>query len=152
MGYLRTGSFTLYAGLEWSAKGMVRFAGNGFAINEVPADAWHKVDGVLVKKDTIQEQEPTPHFKVVDGWEKDGNWGGHVQITSSHCKGDWFDSRNEWVQPVGERGDQVIFLDKGDYYEIHQRSVGWRVLTLEENHLRFVHDKSQAVRFNIKDR
>ncbi|MGW5367912.1 hypothetical protein ACWER6_31000 [Streptomyces sp. NPDC004009] len=36
-----------------------------------------------------QDHNPTLWVKVVDGWEKDGNWGGYLKVTCATEEGKW---------------------------------------------------------------
>ena len=76
--------------------------------------------------------------KVVEGWARDGNWGGYLQISCRTEKGKYLDSRNGWVTPVTSGQDKVTFYDMGNYYEIWQKDrESGRPLTVEGGCLRF---------------
>lgn len=76
--------------------------------------------------------------KVVEGWARDGNWGGYLQISCRTEKGKYLDSRNGWVAPVTSGQDKVTFYDMGNYYEIWQKDrESGRPLTVEGGCLRF---------------
>ncbi len=89
--------------------------------------------------------------KVIDGWSKDGNWGGYLQITCATAKGQWIDSTDGWVRPQTSKGDPVTFYDMGPYYEIWQkdRETG-RPLVVDGGTLRFVNGATPT-RWNLQD-
>ncbi|MFD8919990.1 hypothetical protein ACFV0Y_19490 [Streptomyces sp. NPDC059569] len=137
----------------------VRFKdGHGrFGVNEVArSQEWDENAGEYVKlseSQALQNLKPTLWVKVTDGrWEKDGNWGGHLQITCATDKGKWIDSSDGWLWPQSSKGDKITFYDMGAYYEIWQkdRETG-RPLVVEGERLRFSDDKSKPGRFNLHD-
>ena len=92
------------------------------------------------KKERVADgsTQATLWVKVVEGWAKDGNWGGYLQISCRTEKGKYLDSRNGWVTPVASGQDKVTFYDMGNYYEIWQKDrESGRPLTVEGGCLRF---------------
>ncbi|WP_323613685.1 hypothetical protein [Pseudomonas putida] len=89
--------------------------------------------------------------KVVEGWAKDGNWGGYLQISSSTEKDKYIDSSSGWVKPVASKQDKVTFYDMGNYYEIWQKDrESGRPLTVEGDCLRFS-DGATPGKWNLQD-
>ncbi|MFB7031548.1 MULTISPECIES: hypothetical protein [unclassified Streptomyces] len=98
------------------------------------------------------ETAATLWVKVADGaWAKDGNWGGCLQVTCATAKGQWIDSSDGWVKPVGSKADPVTFYDMGPYYEIWQKTrEDGRPLVVQDGNLRFVKDATPG-KFNLQD-
>ncbi|EIK94813.1 hypothetical protein PMM47T1_19993 [Pseudomonas sp. M47T1] len=89
--------------------------------------------------------------KVVEGWAKDGDWGGYLQISCRTQKGKYIDSSNGWVTPVSSRQDKVTFYDMGNYYEIWQKDrESGRPLTVEGGCLRFTAGATPG-KWNLQD-
>ncbi|MEK2494537.1 hypothetical protein WN990_33825 [Kitasatospora purpeofusca] len=116
------------------------------------------------KTQTVDSGETTPTLwaKIADGaWSKDGNWGGHLQVSCATAKGQWIDASKDkvsrdkandgWVRPQSEKGDPVTFYDMGPYYEIWQkdRATG-RPLVVQDGYLRFVAGATPG-KFNLED-
>ncbi|RST08696.1 hypothetical protein EF910_00120 [Streptomyces sp. WAC07149] len=101
----------------------------------------------------LVEQSPTLWVKVADGeWEKDGNWGGYLQVTCVTSNSTWIDSSNGWVRLQTWKVDPVTFYDMGPYYEIWQKSrETGRPLVIENDRLRFSDDKSRPGKFSLQD-
>ncbi|MFI6530667.1 hypothetical protein [Streptomyces uncialis] len=131
---MRTGSFMLYKGDHIHPRAMVRLKGTSLTVGGTG------------------DTGPRLRVKLVDGWEKDGNWGGYLQITSDDYQGYYIDSSNGWLTPVSGKVDPVTFFDKGDWYEIWQKDPehDGRPLTTSESQLRFVKG-AEAHKFNIAD-
>ncbi|WPO69570.1 hypothetical protein [Streptomyces sp. KN37] len=134
----------------------VRFKdGGGLGINEVASGKkWDSDKGEFVDRtDTefVHAQGATLWVKVIDGWEKDGNWGGHLQVTCATAKGQWIESKNGWVSAYASKGDPVTFYDMGNHYEIWQqtRETG-RPLVVEGDRLRFVAGATPG-KFNLQN-
>ncbi|MEU2415193.1 hypothetical protein ABZ736_28035 [Streptomyces sp. NPDC013099] len=135
MGRMRTGSFMLYQGTHAHPKAMVR------------------LEGTSLKVGTTGDFAPRLHVKLVDGWEKDGNWGGYLQITSDAYEGYYIDSSSGWLTPVSSKVDPITFFDRGDWYEIWQKDPehDGRPITIADNEqLRFVKGAT-GDHFNILD-
>lgn len=97
------------------------------------------------------ERNPALWVTVDEGWEKDGNWGGYLQISCVTEQNKYVDSSNGWVLPVASKVDKVTFYDMGNYYEIWQKDrESGRPLTVEDNILRFVSGATPA-KWNIVD-
>ncbi|KVE21249.1 hypothetical protein WI92_25130 [Burkholderia vietnamiensis] len=133
-----------------SSERTVRFRQDGYLGVDVEAL------GTSYNKDTMQReldgsQNPSLWVKVVDGWAKDGNWGGYLQISCVTQKGKYIDSSNGWVKPVTNKEDKVTFYDMGNYYEIWQgdRESG-RPLIISDKCLRFVAGATPA-KWNLQD-
>lgn len=162
MGWLRTKDFLIHTGPEKWTETTVRIDGNHLVVNEPIPEVWAKdsngnirkdYKGDKIKGDPISEILPAAWVKVVDGWEKDGNWGGYLQVTSECDKGKWIDSSAGWVVTVSSKADPVTFIDKDDYYEIwqHNKPDSSRPLTIVNgNRLRFV-EGAEPARFNVFD-
>ncbi|WP_024616681.1 hypothetical protein [Pseudomonas kilonensis] len=89
--------------------------------------------------------------KVVEGWAKDGNWGGYLQISCRTEKDKYIDSGSGWVKPVASRNDKVTFYDMGNYYEIWQKDrESGRPLTVEDGRLRFTAGATPG-KWNLQD-
>ncbi|MFJ6798872.1 hypothetical protein [Streptomyces sp. NPDC091268] len=115
-----------------------------------------RVDGeqvAMTQTEIINDQNPTLWVKVADGaWSKDGNWGGHLQVTCATAEGKWIGSSDDgWVTPVASKGDPITFYDMGNYYEIWQkdRETG-RPMIVEDKYLRFVQGATPG-KFNLQD-
>ncbi|MFB7982770.1 hypothetical protein [Streptomyces vinaceus] len=142
----------------WRAShGVVRFGDDGrLGINGVaPEYQWNadkKKDEKTSHADWAPRTAPALWVKVVDGWEKDGHWGGHLQVTCRAQNGKWIDSSDGWVKPKSAKGDPVSFYDMGDWYEIWQgdRDNGGKPMVIHDNALRFVKDATPA-KFNVQD-
>ncbi|MEY2227929.1 hypothetical protein [Streptomyces sp. BF23-19] len=161
MGRLRTNSFLIHTGAEKKTSNCMRFNGTGLLINEDTPKVWAKDSNGNVRKDKsgneipgdpIQEILPAAWLKVVDGWAKDGNWGGYLQVTSKENEGGWIQIPDDYMRVGTKKANQFTFVDKDDYYEIwYDGSEGKRPLTIVDgNQLRFV-DGAEPARFNIFD-
>ncbi|MFF3860051.1 hypothetical protein [Streptomyces sp. NPDC002209] len=135
----------------------VRFKGGGYLGTHQTADPvrWDSERREFVARtesELMKAEGVTLWVKVVDGWEKNGNWGGHLQVTCATGKGNWIESRDGWVGHLPSKGDPVSFYDMGNYYEIWQktRETG-RPLVVEGSQLRFSDDKSNPGKFNIEN-
>lgn len=134
----------------------VRFKdGGGLGINEVASTRkWDSGKGEFVdltETEIMHAQGAALWVKVIDGWEKDGNWGGHLQVSCATAKGQWIESKNGWVGAYASKGDPVTFYDMGNHYEIWQqtRETG-RPLVVEGDRLRFV-AKATPGKFNLQN-
>lgn len=116
----------------------------------VGGDAVSDPFGPLAPRDLDLRQGPALWVKVAsDAWEKDGNWGGHLQITCATSEGQWIGSSNGWMTPVSSPEEPVTFYDKGNYYEIWQKTrESGRPLTVQDGNLRFVGGGHPA-KFNV---
>lgn len=119
------------------------------------------------------QTHPALWVKVVEGWAREGNWGGYLQVTSVTAEGQYIDSNDTWgiavtddfnlnssvsygshsgwVAPTASRTNMLTFYDMGNYYEIWQgdRKNG-RSLTVVENRLRFVAGATPG-KWNLED-
>lgn len=110
MGWLRTDKFMIYEGSYYESLRVPRFRDPDLIV------AFYVPNAV-----TVVDQTAAAWFKVVDGWEKDGNWGGYLQIACETHKGRWLGSDGEgWATTKSSRSEAapVRFVDKDDYYEI----------------------------------
>ncbi|MFB8171440.1 hypothetical protein ACFC60_26210 [Kitasatospora purpeofusca] len=107
--------------------------------------------GWLAPPDLDLRQGPALWTKVASGaWEKDGNWGGHLQITCAAAEGKWIGSSDGWLAPVASQEEPVTFYDKGNYYEIWQKTrESGRPLVVRDGRLRFV-EGGHPAKFNIE--
>lgn len=133
-----------------TSESTVRFRPDGYLGVQVQSDgtSWNEE-----KKNYVLDgsSNPTVWVKVVDGWAKDGNWGGYLQITSSNEKDNYIDSQKGWVKPVASKQDPVTFYDMGNYYEIWQKDrESGLPLTVQEGCLRFS-DGATPAKWNLQD-
>lgn len=138
-----------------SSESTVRFKDDWKVGTNVTGRTAKWVDGeqvAMTETEIIHNQNPTLWVKVADGaWSKDGNWGGHLQVTCATEQGKWIDSSHGWVTPVASKGAPVAFYDMGNYYEIWQkdRETG-RPMVVQDNCLRF-REGATPGKFNIQD-
>ncbi|MFA7892754.1 hypothetical protein [Pseudomonas putida] len=116
---------------------------------------------------------PALWVKIVEGWAREGDWGGFLQVTSITAEGQYIDSddtwgrlvtndidlnssvsyesQSGWAVPTAARTNVITFYDKGNYYEIWQgdRKQG-RPLVVEGNRLKFVAGATPG-KWNIQD-
>lgn len=136
----------------------VRFSGNGFLDVSAQSAGSFQDEAGIIRSDG--STFPCLWVKVVDGWSKEGNWGGYLQITCVTAEGKYIDSTDDWgkevisrygkastnwvdfgdgwVRPVSVKRNKVTFYDMGNYYEIWQgdRQLG-RPLIVVGNRLKF---------------
>lgn len=128
----------------------VRFRQDGYLGVNVPAEG-KSYDSKKGEWYDNGERNPALWVTVDEGWEKDGNWGGYLQISCVTQNNKYIDSSNGWVLPVSSKADKVTFYDMGNYYEIWQKDrESGRPLTVEGNILRFVSGATPA-KWNIVD-
>ncbi|WP_322977045.1 hypothetical protein [Acinetobacter pittii] len=128
----------------------VRFRQDGYLGVNVPAEG-KSYDSKKGEWYDNGERNPALWVTVDEGWEKDGNWGGYLQISCVTEQNKYVDSSNGWVLPVASKADKVTFYDMGNYYEIWQKDrESGRPLTVEDNILRFVSGATPA-KWNIVD-
>lgn len=138
-----------------SSESTVRFKDDwGVGVN-VTGRTTKQVDGKEVDRtetEILQDQNPTLWVKVAAGaWSKDGNWGGHLQVTCATEEGKWIGSSNGWVTPVASKEEPVTFYDMGNYYEIWQKDCETgRPMIVEDKYLRFVQGATPG-KFNLQD-
>ncbi|SEC09648.1 hypothetical protein SAMN05216532_0458 [Streptomyces sp. 2231.1] len=139
-----------------SAESTVRFKDDHrLGINEIGRQVkWVDGDQVsMTQSEKDQDQNPALWVKVADGaWAKDGNWGGHLQITCATQEGKWIGTKRAWLTPVSSKAQPVAFYDMGNYYEIWEkdRESGW-ALVVEGDHLRFIQNADRPGKFQIAD-
>ncbi|WP_455355526.1 hypothetical protein [Streptomyces sp. SYSU K217416] len=152
MGYLRTEAFRIHSE---EAGSVLRFDGENVVVDDSRAErtfTYGTSDGGTRDKTVAKDYAALPAVwvEVVDGWEKDGNWGGYLKVNCVANKGKWIDSSDGWVKSVSSKDGPVTFVDKGDWYEIRQGDIKGRPLVVSSGgRLRFNQGATPG-RFNIK--
>ncbi|MFF0561473.1 hypothetical protein [Streptomyces sp. NPDC004266] len=139
-------------------EGTVRFKDGGYiGINESPGgrgsgpviddpDNEFQMKGV-----SFNGQRPALWVKVVDGWAKDGNWGGHLQVTCATANGYWIAAHKGSMKAATNKTEPITFYDMGPYYEIwHQDRTTGAPLVVRGDRLHF-EPGATPDRFNLQD-
>ncbi|RSS45913.1 hypothetical protein EF912_27950 [Streptomyces sp. WAC07061] len=153
MGHLRTGRFAIYEGQHYSHGSVVRFKDDYLYVTRQEAGTV-EVGGVTTPARHVVDLQHEPvavWVKVVDGWSKNGNWGGHLQVDCATNKGCWIEGSNRgWAYAYSSKYGPISFVDKGDWYEIRQGGIDGAPMTIQDNYLRFV-SGAEPSHFNIRD-